>query len=254
MAKEKVTIYRILEGKTVFPVVPLGVKRKWMTDSYYKFAYSCLPLNIANQYGFAVLSPVDFTLDWWGGMEGKDVDFDIDCEDKAFYHYIKGHFGEGTFTIHPDFFLRTPEGYSTYIRGIPNETRKGIKPLDAIVETDWLTFTFTYNFLLNEPGVYSFKKGEPLFCFFPIKRNTVENFELNEQRLDDHPEVKESFDNYDNLRKSYVLTNTKPKFQKFYRNGVDPFGNKLTIKDHITSLIFGKKQNKLNNKEIAEEE
>lgn len=243
MAKEEITVYRIKKDGPAFPIVPLNVKRKWMTDSFYKFAYKCLPLNIANQYGFAVLSPVDFEIDWWGGKGGSEVDFEVNSDDPAIAHLFKSYFGEGTFTVHPDFIIKTPEGYSTYIRGIPNDTKPGIKPLDAIVETDWLAFTFTYNFLVTEPGVYKFKKGEPLFCFFPIKRDTVENFELKEKQIDDaDPKTKKFFQDYNEKRLGFQQSSGKPKFQNFYRDGTDSLGNKVTIKNHITNLIFGKKK------------
>ena len=242
MWKKEIIIYRVINGKTIFPVVPLTVKRKWMTDSFYKFAYKCLPLNIANQYGFAVLSPIDFDIDWQGGKRGGEVSINIDTEDSELADLFKSYFGEGTFTVHPDFFIRTPRGYSTYIRGIPNETKSGIKPLDAIVETDWLPFTFTYSFFLTEPGVYSFKKGEPLFCFFPIKRNTVENFVIKEKQIENaDSKTKKSFKDYENSREAFTSSPEKPEFQNFYREGTDSWGNKINIKNHITNLVFGKR-------------
>jgi hypothetical protein len=242
MGKEEIIIYRVVEGKTIFPIVPLNVKRKWMTDSFYKFAYKCLPLNIANQYGFAVLSPTDFAIDWKGGKVGGEVAINVDTEDSDLKDLFKSYFGEGTFTLHPDFFIRTPRGYSTYIRGIPNETKPGVKPLDAIVETDWLPFTFTYSFLLTEPGLYNFKKGEPLFCFFPIKRNTVENFKIKEKRIENaDSKTRKSFKDYEDKREAFISPPGKPEFQNFYRDGTDSWGNKVDIKDHTTNLVFGKK-------------
>jgi hypothetical protein len=194
MSKQEIVVNRVIPGESVFPIVPLTARRSWMNDSRDKFAYKCIPLNIANQYGYAVLCPADFTLDWYGGVEEKDVDFHVTSKEEYFEKHLHSYFGGGTFTIHVDFIIRTPEGFSTYIRGVPNETKHGLKPLDAIVETDWLSYTFTYNFLLTEPGSYSFKKGEPLFVFFPIERGTVENFELKESRVENDPNLLKDFD------------------------------------------------------------
>ena len=247
MSKKEITINRLLDGPPIFPVVPLTAKRNWMNKSRDKFAYKCIPLNIANQYGYAVLCPEDFTIDWWGGTEEKDVDFQVTSKNDYFKDHLHSYFGGGTFTIHVDFIIRTPEGFSTYIRGVPNETKQGLKPLDAIVETDWLSYTFTYNFLLIEPGSYSFKKGEPLFVFFPIERNTVENFDLIESHIKNHKELLEDFTHYHNKRIDAITGPLKkPVWQYFYRDGTKSSGEKVSIKNHITNLIFGGKRGKIN--------
>ena len=243
MGKQEIILNRTTPGQSLFPVVPLTAKRNWMNESRDKFAYKCLPLNIANQYGFAVLCPADFTIDWWGGNDEKDVDFQIRSEDSYMENYLHSYFGGGTFTIHVDFVIRTPKGFSTYIRGVPNETKQGLKPLDAIVETDWLSYTFTYNFLLTEPGSYSFKKGEPLFIFFPIERGTVENFELKESRLENDSDLLKDFDDYHRKRMDAIkVPLKKPVWQYFYRDGVKASGERVNIKNHITNLIFGGKR------------
>jgi hypothetical protein len=243
MNKNKIILNRLFPGPPMFPVVPLTAKRKWMNESREKFAYKCLPLNVANQYGYSVLCPADFTLDWWGGKDEQDVDFHITSEEVYIKDQLHSYFGGGTFTIHLDFIIRTPEGFSTYIRGVPNENKQGLKPLDAIVETDWLSYTFTYNFLLTEPGSYSFKKGEPLFIFFPIERNTVEKFELIEARVEDDPELLEDFKDYHDKRINAIsVPIKKPVFQNFYRDGTNASGKKINIKNHITNLIFGGKR------------
>ena len=208
-----------------------------------KFAYKCLPLTIANQYGFAVLSPADFTVEWWGGQDPGNVSFNVNSKDSEMKNYFHTYFGGGTLTIHLDFIIKTPEGFSTYIRGVPNETKKGIRHLDAIVETDWLTYTFTCNFLFTEPGIHTFKKGEPLFTFFPIERNTVENFEIREISIESNPEFAKDLEVYDQAVSGFFESKTeKPKSQNFYRDGVKASGEKVNIKNHITNLIFGKKR------------
>jgi hypothetical protein len=243
LSDQEIIIHRLSNSSTVFPVVPLTAKRSWMNKTKEKFAYKCLPLTVANQYGYAVLSPADFTIDWWGGSDERDVNFQVTSDNPEIENHLHGYFGGGTVTLHVDFIIKTPEGFSTYIRGVPNETKQGIKSLDAIVETDWLTFTFTYNFLLTEPGTYSFKEGEPLFVFFPIERNTVENFKIKEVPLESNKELLHDFLEYQEKRtESNKPQSGKGKFQLFYRDGVKASGEKVKIKHHITNLIFGGKR------------
>lgn len=232
---KNIIINRITDH-SVFEIVPLKVKRDWMSESAKNFAYKCLPLNIANQYGWAVLSPADFTIVWWGGKQPPDID--ISVSDLVAENHILSYFGESVFTIHPDFIVRTPENYSLYVRGIPNEARPGVRPLDAIVETDWLDFTFTYNFMLIEPGIYEFKKGDPLFAFFPIERNTVENFSLVEQMIYEDEKLHKNFQEY---VKHSEERKASRKQERLYFKGMGPDGTKYNIKNHITKLLFGGK-------------
>ncbi len=244
----EIIVNRLLDDREIFKIVPLAMKRNWMTDSKYKFAYKCLPLNIANQYGFAVLSPADFTVDYWGGDDGNAVDVMVHSDDPQIKENIVSYLGEKTVTIHLDFCLQTPEGYSTYIRGIANETKDGIKYLDAIVETDWLPYTFSYSFVVTSPGIYEFKKNEPLFMFFPIERNTVENFTLRNQSIKTNDDFYKDFSEYANSRNklTFDVKDGKvegPHFQRFYQEGRGPF-KKYLIKNHIKKMIFGKVSNK----------
>lgn len=232
-----IEIYR-LGDQTIFDIVPLSLKRTWMDESVNKDAYKCLPLNIANQYGWAVVCPVNFSVSWFGGNSEKDVEVfseEIDLNDKK----IISHFGEGTFTFQLDFIIKTPENYSTYIRGIPNKVDTILKPLDAIVETDWLPYTFTYNFKFSEPGVADFKKGDLLFCFFPIERNSVENFKLVEKSIEENKELKDDYLKLLNNRLTAVANaDGKPSFQRFYNTLTAPH-KKFNVKNHIKRLIFG---------------
>jgi hypothetical protein len=248
MNNKKIMIYRLREESPVFPIVPLSAKRKWMTQTKEKFAYKCLPLTIANQYGYAVLSPADFTVAWSGESSKESVDFQITSDNKRMARNLHRYFGGGTFTIHLDFIIKTPKGFSTYIRGIPNETKRGIVSLDAIVETDWLPFTFTYNFLITEPGTYTFKKNEPLFIFFPIKRNTVEKFSIQEDKIENNQLFFKDFQDYGRARNKAINTipnDGRSPFQLFYRHGLKASGKKGNIKNHITNLIFGGKRDSI---------
>lgn len=222
----------------LFEVVPLNMQRNWMHETSGKYAYKCLPLGIANQYGWAVLSPFDFKVSWYGGEDQESVD--VWGVPEGMEHVVQSYFSHKTFTIHPDFVIKTPPGYSLYIRGVPNKEYAVAQPLDAIVETDWLPFTFTYNFRFFEPGTIEFKKGEPIFCFFPILRNTVENFEIRKAFIDEDEELMHDFSDYASSRDLHRLARLKGKngeFQKFYVNGRGP-KKWYDIKDHLKRVFF----------------
>ena len=227
---------RLDRGKVWFEIEPMNMQRDWMHQSYKKFAYKCLPLGIANQYGWQVISPTDFSVSWFGGTKMSDVQ--IEVEDPEYERYFNSHFGESTFTLNLDFIIKTPENYSIYIRGVPNKPYGVVRPLDAIVETDWLPFTFTYNFLFMEPGTVNFKKGEPLFCFFPIERATVENFEIVNKSIEEYPDLLKDFQDFSSSRDRHLKSGYDAGvFQKFYINGEGP-SKKYNIKNHLKKIFF----------------
>jgi hypothetical protein len=232
--KNVVTIYRFNKDQTIFDIVPLKVKRDWMSSSREKFVYKCLPLNIANQYGWAVLSPVDFTVFWDSGTTPEDISIKI--HQPGFDKKILSYFGEAVLTVHLDFMVKTPENYSIYVRGVPNREKPGVIPLDALVETDWLPFTFTYNFRLISPGTYHFKKGEPLFSFFPIERATVENFSLVEAFIEDDKDLYADLQEFNQHSKD---RNFDDFYHRLYFKGKTP-SKTVNIQNHTTKLAFNK--------------
>ena len=209
----------------------MSLKRSWMDDSYQKFAYKCVPLNIANQYGWMVMNPEEFTVSW----DGRQVTEAILVEGDG-ASYVSSHFGEGVVTINVDFLIQTPVGYSLYISGLANEIYDGIQPLDAIVETDWLPFTFTYNFKFTRPCKIKFSKDEPLFSFFPIKRGDGESLTIGSAWIEDNPELYGEYAKYAESRTNYLENNTG-KFQKFYRDGAGP-ETSYEIEKHTKRLFF----------------
>jgi hypothetical protein len=108
-----------------------------------------------------------------------------------------------------------------FVRGVPNSIQDGIEPLDGIVETDWLPFTFTFNYKFTKPGTISFKKGDPLFSFFPIERGFVENFYIETQEIASDLELNADYEAYNKSRQAYLNNNTG-KYQKYYANGKGP--------------------------------
>jgi hypothetical protein len=242
MSKE-IIIHRLDKNKEIFKIVPLSLNRKWMNDTNKKFAYKCLPLNIANQYGWAVLSPANFSVSWYGGSGKEQVE--VFSSDPDFLEsIIVSHFGEATFTLQLDFVIQTPENYSLYIRGVPNEINSTIRPLDAIVETDWLPFTFSYNYKFAETGTVDFKRGDPLFVFFPIERNSVENFKLKQINIEDNQDLYQDFLDYSDSRISFNKDQNDNKFQRFYQDGRGP-KKEYSIKNHLKRLFFGQDNGKI---------
>jgi hypothetical protein len=141
--------------------------RAWMDASMQRFAYRCVPLSIANAMGWELLAPARVTAAWNGGPELEDLTVEVDDPAWAGGKLASSHFGHGILTFQTGYLFRTDPNVAVWARGTPNLPKDGAMPLDGIIETDWLPFTFTMNWQLTRPGRVTFEKDEP-FCFLTL--------------------------------------------------------------------------------------
>ena len=139
---------------------------------------------------------------------------------------MQSHFSHGVLTMHPGYLFRTPPGWSMVASGAPNHVKDGIQPLTGLVETDWLPFPFTMNWIFTRPGRVRFEKGEP-FCFITlVEDKKMEEFQPVMRSLDSNPAMKGQFDAWNRERTSFNnrLASGDPDaakeaWQRFYFKG-----------------------------------
>lgn len=153
-----------------------NIQRSWFNSH----AYLCLPLTIANQYGFILRSAYDFTIYWNGGNDPEDTIIRIEAtEDQRRHMEVSSHFSLGTVTISFKFMLRTPPGVNLMTINPPNIFIDGIGHMTGVVETDNLRRDFTYNLKVTRPHhPIKIRAGDPIGCVIPIPRYFVDSFEL----------------------------------------------------------------------------
>ena len=66
--------------------------------------------------------------------------------------------------------------------------------MSGLIETDWLPFPFTMNWIFTRPGRIKFEKGEP-FCFLlPVEHRKVEAFQPVIRSMNSNPELRRQYD------------------------------------------------------------
>jgi hypothetical protein len=132
-------------------------------------------------------------------------------------------------TFHPGYLFRTPPGWSMWVMGPPNQIKDGLQPLAGVVETDWLPFPFTMNWVFTRPGRVHFKKGEP-FCFITL----LQDHPLHEiqpviRRMDSDAELRHQYDVWEKHRSEFNQKifrqdpeATKAAWQRYYFKGEFP--------------------------------
>jgi len=170
-------------------IVPGRPQRAWMDAFTDRHAYRCLPLTMANTTGWEILCPGGFTATWNGGIYQEDIIIQGDPGFGGAADFARSHFSHGVLTFHPGYLFKTPPGWSMWTSGPPNHAKDGIQPLTGLVETDWLPFPFTMNWLFTRPGTVRFNKGEP-FCFITLMQDKVlEEVELVQHSLEGNEDL-----------------------------------------------------------------
>lgn len=216
-----------VEDRADFRIRAAPHRRDWMDDSPDRYAYRCLPLAIANTYGWDLLNPGAFQAKWDGGT-GLDA-ITIAKPQGAPCHHVTSHFGQGILTFHISCLFRTPPGYDLWVMGPANAIRPHIQALNAVVETDWSPYTFTMNWKFTTPDeVVTFAENDPIATIFPIKRGEIETFEPVLRRPEEDAELWAEFSAWRKSRSNFNEELQKPgseaqsqKWQKAYMTGPD---------------------------------
>lgn len=201
-----------------------------MDATRHRFAYRCLPLTIANSMGWELLAPFRFAAEWNGGPELDDLTVEVDSPD-AEGVFAQSHFGHGILTMQTGYLFRTDPAVALWVRGVPNRPKDGIAPLDGVVETDWLSFAFTMNWMFTRPGRVTFEAGEP-YCFItPVNYRALDKVVPEILPLAADPDLAASYESYAAKRMDFNerLARNEPAtlkqgWQKWYMRGETPAG------------------------------
>lgn len=222
---------------------PAPLERDWMDKTPQRFAYRCLPLNIANAHGWEVLCPTAFKAVWAGE---PDTDSLKVTSLEAGNPPALSHFGSGILTFHVPCVFRTDPGFDLLVFGPLNRPKDAISALSGVIETDWAPYTFTMNWIFTQPEIeVTFEKGEPFCHLFPVRRGEIETVEPSIRPLSENAELLEQYDAWRNDRTGFNAELKRPgsqawaqRWQKHYFRGLDPSGRPIAPRDHTTRVAL----------------
>ena len=220
---------------------PAPVERDWMEATGQRFAYRCLPLNIANAHGWEILCPTGFHAAWNGGPTTDAIIIEADGGTTA---PAISHFAHGVLTFHIPCLFRTDPGYDLIAQGPINRPKDAIAPLTGIIETDWAPYTFTMNWIFTRPGArVRFEAGEPFCHIFPVRRGELEDVTPQKRAMSSEPEVQRQFEAWRASRGKFNVDLKEPgsdarseRWQKLYYRGLDADAAPAAVEDHRTRL------------------
>jgi hypothetical protein len=210
---------------------PAPTKRDWMGQTPERFAYRCLPLVIANSHGWELLVDRPFAATWSGGASAEELRISFPDENRSLLP--ASHFGHGILTFQVGYLFETEESYNFWIMGPINLPKDGIGPLSGIIETDWIPYSFTMNWMFTRPGTVCFEKGEPFCHFLPIPRRLLSAFDPEIRDLEEVPDKARSYESWLEYKGQTKLPGEG--WDKHYFKGQSPDGE-VVAKDHETRL------------------
>lgn len=237
MSSEKLKLTALeLNPGTATPIRPSKRDRKWMDETPVKYAYRCLPMVIANQFGWDLLSTHRLKATWDGTVLREGLKIEMLHGDGQLA--ATSHFGSGILTFTIPFLFKTPPGWNLMVRGPANAPKDGIVALDGIVETDWSHATFTMNWKFTRACTVEFDVGEPISTIFPIERGHLEKFEPEIAALASERELHVKYAEWSAGRGEFIegLDKRDEKFVKegwekdYFRAGRE---TKLTVPEFI---------------------
>lgn len=165
-------------GPMVPELRPARPHRDWMDAFHERHAYRCLPLAIANNFGWEVLSPCDLRIDYDGGYGADAIKVSAEDDYPLLSHFAASNFTRGILTLHTGYIFRTDPDWSLLVTGPINEPKSFMHPLTGVVETDWLPYPFTMNWQLMRAGTFRLKKGDPFCNLLPVMVEPVAEAEI----------------------------------------------------------------------------
>lgn len=218
-----------LSGRTP-RIRPARTTRDWIDALPDQFAYRCLPLHIANQFGWEVLSPCRVRARWDGGADLAAIA--VEAEGADTHLAPASHFGHGILTFHVGALFRTDPGINLFVTGPLNDPKDGVAPLSGIVETDWSPYPFTMNWKFTTAGMdVTWEEDEPIALLFPVQRGQIEAMEPEFRELDSDPELASRYRGWASSRGQFNKdladpdsTAARERWQKGYFRGINPDG------------------------------
>ncbi|MEM9468630.1 MAG: DUF6065 family protein [Pseudomonadota bacterium] len=231
-------------GNREFDLRPNSPTRTWMDNTDQKYAYRCLPLNIANAHGWSFHLTRDISVLWNGtnGLDGILID-----DGRAVSHICSSAFGHGILTFFVPGIFRTEEGWNIMASGAPNTPFDGAYALSGVIETDWSPYSFTMNWQITRKNHWiTFKKGMPFCSVFPVQREYLQEINPVLKVIDDDQQLKDDHALWSDKREQFIKdlsvpesTAAKQRWQKDYfrgknvqqEQGTDTHLTKLRLKE-----------------------
>ena len=147
-----------------YPLQPGNRRRDWIEDMN-KWPRRCLPLTIANTFGWDLCSSIDVELTWHGDMN-EQVQLSISNGPSE---CLSNHLTSGIVSWLVPWIIRTEKDWGIMVGPVPNLLRDGVTCHSGVIETSWFPSTYGITWMFTRPCSIKVSKGEPVGRIMPIR-------------------------------------------------------------------------------------
>jgi hypothetical protein len=178
-------------------IVAASPERAWMDAQPNRHPYRCLPLAIANAYGWHLLCPVPIEIEWNGNPGIGDLRVRAlkpMPPGRLVETFCRSTFAYGIATMFVHYLFQTDPGWDLVATGPANSPKDNAYALTGIIETSWLPYPFTMNWQIMRPGRVVFEEDEPFCSIFPVQTAALVPCQPEVRNLADNKELKAQVD------------------------------------------------------------
>jgi hypothetical protein len=197
------------QGTVIPKMIPARPHRDWMDRFPERHPYRCLPMAIANSFGWELLSPCDFKAEWNGGPDLGDIKITAEDDYPHVKEFALSNFSHGVLSFHTGYLFVTNPGWQLLATGPFNEVADGIVPLTAVIETEWLPYPFAMSWKFTRPGTVRFKKDQPFCHVLPVQIAPVLEIVPEIYELGANPQLRDSCAQYRKDRSKLLANQQK---------------------------------------------
>lgn len=200
------------------------LQRDWMDNTYKKHAYQCLPMTVANVYGWEMVLENDVVVRWSGGNTVPEI---ISGATSESGRTVASASIIGMVSFHMGWVLSTEKNISCWFTGSPNYFINGASALTATVPTWWWPDEVQMNWMItaiNEDVV--FPAGSPFCFFFPYDETIVQSVDIELGDLYEDEELVQARIKYGNEKMKNNVE--RPwTWSRGIKTGIDADGNRI---------------------------
>lgn len=215
-------VYRLYEDCA--NIEPLRNKRDWMDETLNSHAYRCMPLSLANSYGWGISFPEDISFIMIEkNHSGEKTEIKI-LKGERFAHAERRN---SLVTFRTGLMFKTGLNSTLFTYPVPNQFIDGVESLSAFLNTELFKGEHQPSLRVNQLNKeITIKAGTPIFAIMPIDLEKINNSTFNILNGNILPEHERQHD--PEQSRISVEMNKQGKWTNFYKNAVNHLGQPVS--------------------------
>lgn len=198
----------------------LSVKRNWMDNTAEAHAYKCFPVTLTNSLGWGISFPEDISFVWDG------------ISDTSIHHVrvLSGHKycnlgrANGTISFKTGLVFRTNENTSLLQMPVPNLFTDEYQSFTTLISTSFFQGELPCALRILKPNqIITIKANTPISSIIPISLSEIQGSSISYSGTEILKPSEYGEKHLDMVKEK----TSKGLWTNFYRDAIDPEGNKL---------------------------